>query len=210
MRRSSAWPPRPSPSRLRPEREHGGADGEHPGRPDGPEAGRRTSNERDGAGEGQHERDQRADDAVVAVVGRLGRADLTRSEPKPREADAEEGAAPFVEERLDSRRACDRRSLGDLGGCVPRAGQGGSELCVGRLAAGRRCEPGDVLERDVEGVLEPAEREGSVSFVEQIRLGRDGVEAGQRPPEICPELAELLRVYLFRAGLRRHHLDRSR
>ena len=146
----------------------------------------------------------------MAVVGRLGRADLTRSEPKSREADAEEGAAPFVEERLDSRRARDRRSLGDLGGCVPRAGQRGSELGVGRLAAGRRCESRDVLERDVEGVLKPAKREGGISLVEQIRLGRNGVEAGQRPPEICPELAELLRVNLFRAGLRRHDLDRSR
>ena len=60
----------------------------------------------------------------AAAVGGAG------GEPQAREANAEERAAPLVQQRLDAPGAPERCRLGDLGGRVARAGERVRELGV--------------------------------------------------------------------------------
>lgn len=126
------------------------------------------------------------------------------SEPHPRKPHTEEGASPFVQERLDAGSTEDRDGICDLRGRVARARQRCPELGVGALAAGRRLQSHHVLRGDVKRVLQPAQGSLGAGLVEPIGLGGNDVEPCEGTQQTRPELAEPFGIVLVRAGPSRH------
>ena len=107
--------------------------------------------------------------SASSTAGAAGRRDA-----QPREPHAEEGAAPFVQQRLDARRAPDRRRPPP-----PRPSRRGrsasasaSSACAVAGGRGRR-EPVRVLAREVQRVLQAPQRAARVFVVEPVRVAGD-------------------------------------
>ena len=109
----------------------------------------------DGEGERAHQREQDRDERPGELGGlrllnggRLGRR-LRSCQPQPREPDAEQRAAPLVQQRCDAVEALLVERLGNLGGRVARAAERPGELVMerarrrpadrGRTPPPRRC-----------------------------------------------------------------------
>ena len=109
--------------------------GDDPGDPHGPELEHRADGEGERAAEREQDRGERPGElgGVGLLHGdRLGRR-LRRCQPQPGEPDAEERAAPLVQQRRDAVEALLVERLGDLGGRVARAAERPGELVVERL-----------------------------------------------------------------------------
>ena len=122
-------------------------------------------------------------------------------EPLTREADAEQHAAPFPDERSGRLGTAARQRLGQLGRQLARLRQRLGELLVHSGGPERRSQPVDQLGGPMQLVLETRQ---AIAVLEQpLRVGGERVEPCQCQLEVDPETAHGVCVDTRRPGGKR-------